>query len=272
MLEPLKDCVSELDFFYTKDLSTGEMPNMHYHDHYEIYYLLTGERKHFVGNSIATMQQGDFVAIQPKTPHKTGSYGGWRILLTFNQDFLSRWLTPQAQKELLRFFERTHIRPEQEKQEEILALLNRIEKAGNNEALVFPALMRLFLIFNDSPPVQNENSYPEKILHEAMKYAQKNYAYINSLDEVANALFVSKYYLCRLFAKYVEITFNHYLTQIRLKNAAEQLISSNQTISEIALNCGFNTSTYFCQVFRKQFGCTPLTYRKLSKTEKPNSP
>ena len=268
MPEYKKQVVSNLDFYYEKAHSTGEMPNMHFHEHYEIYYILTGERNHFVGNKLLKLKQGDLVAVPPQVPHKTGGYGGWRVLLTFNKPFLSRWLTPQAQTELLRFFERVYLRPDKEKQEEILTLLTQIEKANGNEALLFDALLRLCLIFNASPAATNESVYPIKILHEAMNYAQENYATISCLDEVADALFVSKYYLCRLFAKHVEITFNHYLTQIRLKKAAELLTASNQTVSEIALHCGFNTSAYFCQIFKNKFGSSPLQYRKIQQKEK----
>lgn len=263
-----KHLITTSDFYYDKAHSTGEMPNMHYHEHYEIYYILTGERNHFVGNRLLKMEQGDLVAVPPQTPHKTGGYGGWRILLVFNQNFLSRWLTPQAQKEMLRFFERVYVRPEKEKQHEILALLQRIEKAyKESEADVFSALIRLFCIFNDSPSVKNESSYSTELLHRAMEYVQKNYAFITNLEEVAEALYVSKYYLCHVFSKYVEISFNRYLTQIRLKNASEQLKTTAKTVSEIALNCGFNTSTYFCQVFKKEFRTSPLQYRKFHQKE-----
>lgn len=268
MIQPSKHTVS-YGFYYKKAHSSGAMPNMHYHDHYEIYYVLTGERNHFVGDKLLKMEQGDLVAVPPSVPHKTGGYGGWRVLLAFPQSFLSRWLTSQAQAEMLRFFERVFIRPEKEKQSEILALLTQIEKAReeDDEARIFSALMHLFCIFNASPSVKSNPTDSAALLHKAMEYAQKNYAIINSLDEVAEALYVSKYYLCHLFSKYVEISFNRYLTQIRLKNASEQLKTTSQTVSEIALNCGFNTSTYFCQVFKKEFGTSPLKYRQFRQKE-----
>ena len=111
----------------------------------------------------------------------------------------------------------------------------------------------------------NKHSTSTAILQKAMEYAQKNYATINSLDEVAEAIFVSKYHLCHLFSKCVEVSFNSYLTKIRLKNASEKLLKSSDSISKIAMDTGFSTSAYFCQVFKKEFGVTPLKYKTLNR-------
>ena len=96
-----------------------------------------------------------------------------------------------------------------------------------------------------------------------MQYVETNYENISSLNDVANALFISKFYLCHLFSKHLEVSFNDYLTQILLKNAKHFLRHSNFSISEIALKCGFNSSAYFGAVFKKQFNLTPLQFRKL---------
>ena len=246
----------------------GSMAKMHYHDYYEIYYLIAGERNHFVNDKFLTIQQGDFVVIRPETPHKTGGLSGTRALICFNESFLSKWLTLNAQKEILSFFDKTFIRPEKQFQNEVLSAVNEIEKANQvgDEPKIFSALIKLFLILNKSNVATNKQSTSTAILQKAMEYAQKNYATINSLDEVAEAIFVSKYHLCHLFSKCVEVSFNSYLTKIRLKNASEKLLKSSDSISKIAMDTGFSTSAYFCQVFKKEFGVTPLKYKTLNRT------
>lgn len=257
-------------FYYDKNKYIGEMPNMHYHDHYEIYYLITGKRNHFVGDKFLTISQGDFVVVPPRVPHKTGGYKGVRAVIAFNGDFLRKWYTPNAEKELLSFFNKIFIRSESLKQSEILLILNKLEKAyqKGEENIIFEWLLRLFLILKDSPVAKAEQSAPVTLLNLAMEYTQKHYAEIESLDEVANALFISKYYLCHLFSKYLEISFYKYLTQIRLKNASEYLRDTKLSISEISQLCGFSTATYFCQVFKKEFGVSPLKYRLFTQNKK----
>ncbi len=246
----------------------GTMPKMHYHDYYEIYYLISGERNHFVGDKFMTIKQGDLVVIPPETPHKTGGLSGTRALICFNQEFLSKWLTLDAQKELLSFFDKTFIRPDIERQNEILNVVNELEKASqnNDQPKIFSSLLKLLLLLKQSKTATSETSTSTLILQKAMEYAQKNYSSITSLDEVANALFVSKYHLCHLFSKYVELSFNSYLTKIKLKNASERLVKTDDSISKIASDTGFSTSTYFCQVFKKEFGVTPLKYKRIHHT------
>jgi AraC-like DNA-binding protein/quercetin dioxygenase-like cupin family protein len=257
-------------FLYEKHrFVKGNMPKMHYHDYYEIYYLISGERNHFVGDKFLTIKKGDFVVIRPEVPHKTGGLSGARALICFNEDFLSNWLTKSAQTELLSFFDKTFIRPESERQSEILNAINELEKAyfDKDNAKIFSSLLQLILILKKSSVATSENSTATTVLQNAMEYAQKNYATINSLQDVADALFVSKFHLCHLFSKYVEVPFNSYLTKIRLNNATRLLVSSSKTISEVAIDCGFSTATYFCQVFKKEFGVSPLKYKTLKNNK-----
>ena len=257
-------------FLYEKHrFVKGNMPKMHYHDYYEIYYLISGERNHFVGDKFLTIKKGDFVVIRPEVPHKTGGLSGTRVLICFNEEFLSNWLTKSAQAELLSFFDKTFIRPDSACQNEILNTINDVEKAyfDKDNAKIFSSLLQLILILKKSSVATNKGNVSTTILQKAMEYAQNNYATINSLQDVADALFISKFHLCHLFSKYVEVSINSYLTKIRLKNATRLLVTSSKTITEVAIDCGFSTATYFCQVFKKEFGVTPLKYKTLKNNK-----
>lgn len=254
------------DFYCHRGRSSGLMPAMHYHAHYEIFCLLSGERKHVVGDSFLTLKKGDCVAIPSNVPHKTGGQrDGVRFLIAFNDAFLNKWLTPSSRSVLLDFFHRPFLHPAPTHTEDLLLLFNQIETAyaEQNDGLLFSSLLRLFLILNDAPVAQNDEKYPVQVLQQVMEYAQENYATIDSLEEVAEALYVSKYHICHLFSKYVEFSFINYLTHIRLKNASDLLKTTRSSVTEIAQSCGFNNSGYFCRVFKKHFGFSPLEYRKL---------
>lgn len=254
------------DFYCQRGKSSGTMPAMHYHSHYEIFYLLSGERQHVVGNSFLNLRKGDCAVIDLDVPHKTGGQKGClRFLIAFNDAFLQRWLTPSGCSLLLEFFKRPFLHPDPKHTEEILQLFNQIETAykDKNEELLFSSLLRLFFILNGAPVAQSDEKYPVQVLKQVMEYTQENYATINSLEEVAEALYVSKYHICHLFSKYVEFSFTNYLTHIRLKAACDMLKTSKLSITEIAQSCGFNNPSYFCRVFKKHFGFSPLEYKKL---------
>ncbi|MTL76553.1 AraC family transcriptional regulator, partial [Turicibacter sanguinis] len=54
-------------------------------------------------------------------------------------------------------------------------------------------------------------------------------------------------------------------TEYRLEKSLFLLKTTNYTITEIALQCGFNSSSYFTETFRKELNCTPSDYRKKHK-------
>jgi len=56
-----------------------------------------------------------------------------------------------------------------------------------------------------------------------------------------------------------------YLTWYRINKSREMLRRSNIPIIEVAMSCGFQSSSYFTQVFKKETGSTPNEYRKLHK-------
>lgn len=253
------------DFFSGRATSSGNMPIMHTHSSYEIFYLISGTRKYFINDKYFLLKAGDIACIPTNAPHKTGGDSGQRFLINFSKAFIDSFLTNDGKAIFLSFFDKLFLRPTTEMQNVILEEFNAINTAYVKKDIttITAHLFRLFFLLNDCPAVQNDNSFAIKQLHGAMQYIQNNFEHINCLDDVAKALFVSKFYLCRLFSKYLEISFNDYLTQVRLKNAKYFLRHSNFSISEIALKCGFNSSAYFGAVFKKQFNLTPLQFRKL---------
>ena len=60
----------------------------------------------------------------------------------------------------------------------------------------------------------------------------------------------------------MNMTCVEYLNQYRLEIAAGELAESGESVTEIALNAGFNNLSYFNRVFKRSFGMTPREYRK----------
>ena len=83
-----------------------------------------------------------------------------------------------------------------------------------------------------------------------------------SLDKISRAIGISKYYLHRVFTELNGSTPLAYLTFIRLEQAKHQLQFSKDSIFEIAMACGFDSSAYFSNSFKKHTGYAPTQYRK----------
>ncbi|OJJ21103.1 hypothetical protein BKI52_11065 [marine bacterium AO1-C] len=86
-----------------------------------------------------------------------------------------------------------------------------------------------------------------------------------TLDTLSKSIGVSKYYLHRLFTKITGRTPLQYLTYIRLEKAKNRLKYSQGTILDIAIDCGFESLSYFSIAFKKHLGVSPSQYRKSAR-------
>ncbi len=82
-----------------------------------------------------------------------------------------------------------------------------------------------------------------------------------SIEEIADKLNISYYYMCHIFKNKHGISVNTFRTQKRLEIAIRKLIESDEKIAEIALSCGFNNSSYFTEIFTKMVGISPTLFR-----------
>lgn len=76
-----------------KRAGTFSMDSDHYHDSYEIYYLLAGERNYYINNLVYALRSGDLIFINRNELHRTvakGTSRHERILINFRHDFLNR--------------------------------------------------------------------------------------------------------------------------------------------------------------------------------------
>lgn len=99
-------------------------------------------------------------------------------------------------------------------------------------------------------------------LKQMISFVHTQYSERITLESIAAAGGVSRSRCCQIFKKYIGSSPNDYVTSFRLEKAAELLRSTDQMITEIAFFCGFNSASYFSEVFNRQKGCTPTQYRK----------
>lgn len=94
-----------------------------------------------------------------------------------------------------------------------------------------------------------------------LTYIGSHYQDNLSRDAMAQNFSLSPAYFSRCFKALTSLTFTEYLTRYRLDRAAEQLPDDQQSITAIALACGFDNTRTFYRAFRKIYGCQPGQYR-----------
>ncbi len=97
---------------------------------------------------------------------------------------------------------------------------------------------------------------------EVMRYVEEHLGERISLEQVADAVFLSRPYLSTLFKKETGKKFSSYLQEVRLEKSCIMLRNSRLSIGEIAEQAGFFDSAHFSKVFKEHYGCSPLEYRK----------
>ena len=99
------------------------------------------------------------------------------------------------------------------------------------------------------------------IVEEARAYIRQNVNKKFSLQELAEAIHVSPYYLVRLFKKEMGVTPNQYYIQARMYHAKKELLS-RPSEADVAMELNFTDQSHLCNQFRRQMGISPGDYRK----------
>ena len=98
----------------------------------------------------------------------------------------------------------------------------------------------------------------------AMDFLCDNYMQDIGISDAAEIAGLGEVQFRNLFRKYSGSAPAVYLKNLRLRHAAELLSGTLLPVREIAAKAGFNSESYFCLVFRKNYGLTPEEYRKKS--------
>ena len=96
---------------------------------------------------------------------------------------------------------------------------------------------------------------------EILLYIRENACRL-TLSEAADHFHYSKTYLNRIFREYTGTTVQHYIIRTRLEQAAWLLTATGLSVDDIADRAGYADTSYFIELFRKQYGKTPLQYRR----------
>ncbi|MFN8455772.1 MAG: helix-turn-helix domain-containing protein [Anaerolineae bacterium] len=118
------------------------------------------------------------------------------------------------------------------------------------------ALQRQLFSLEALPP------HTSAVVKRAVAYFHHNYHRPLSRPEIAEAVGVSENYLSRIFSQELGLLPWQYLNRYRVMQAKRLLDQTNDSITAIALQVGFNDPAYFSKVFLREANCSPTEYRK----------
>ncbi|MFV0465445.1 MAG: AraC family transcriptional regulator [Lachnospiraceae bacterium] len=105
-----------------------------------------------------------------------------------------------------------------------------------------------------------------ELAHYIIQYLHEHQSEPFSLADLSSDCGRSKEYLCQTFKTSTGFTILNYMIQIRIASAKFLLLDPNTyTVNEIAKKCGFESTSYFCAVFKRETKMTPETFRRQSE-------
>ncbi|GBF32550.1 two-component response regulator yesN [Desulfocucumis palustris] len=104
-------------------------------------------------------------------------------------------------------------------------------------------------------------NFDQLVVHRVQQYIRENYSQELSLHTLAGMVHLNQAYLSRLFKQKTGISFTDFLTRVRLQEAKRLLLTTGQSIDEVAAAVGFKNNSYFTSVFKKREGINPSEFR-----------
>lgn len=146
---------------------------------------------------------------------------------------------------------------------------NAVEDFTFNQVDPLTILSNYYLNHQTADPIDSIAETPQidekKEITDAKHYIKLNLHRTITLDETAKQVFLSPYYFSKLFKAETGITFVAYVSQQKMVQATELLCHSDLSISQIAKSLGFNQTSYFSRIFKKEYSMTPKEFRNFSK-------
>ena len=126
-----------------------------------------------------------------------------------------------------------------------------------NAVAITHQLIRSLLGINVAPDFITERFEIEGV----MEYMQQNYGQKLSVKKLAKIINMSESHFTRIFKKETGMAPMEYLLGVRLDKARKLLRAGAMNITEVSMNCGFNSISHFSSCFTKHLGLTPSEYQ-----------
>lgn len=106
-----------------------------------------------------------------------------------------------------------------------------------------------------------ESNPKHQLVKQAVDFMEEHVDDKCSIEEVANSLFVSKYYFSRIFKDEMDITPKQYMIQTKLRRAKELILEENSS-TKVAVDMEYSAQSHLCSIFKKYMGVSIGDYKK----------
>ena len=281
----LKENLSDMtpEFPYVTDLDNlHAYPDScfpwHWHNELEFFYMRQGQLDYHLPSGVYTFHEGEGGFVNANILHMTKCENALPCILEehiFLPEFigghegsllLEKYIHPITTNSA---FEMYRFDLTQEKDRQFIQLLRAAYDLYDAQESFFEFKIRekmtriWMLVFEIVSGLQlpARSAATSERIKNMMNFIAAHYSEIISLEQIAEAGFISVRECCRCFQENLGQTPFSYLTDYRLRRACDLLTNTDLPITTICTTCGFGSSSYFGKLFRERFHCTPKEFR-----------
>lgn len=253
----------------------------HRHNYVEIIYMCQGTTTHIINDKdTITLKTGELLFLNQNVTQEILPAGRDDIAVNFIvlPEFFHRAFTMLDDENVLREFLITTLQqkkspvsylhfqvrdvlPVQNLMENLIwSVVTKESNARSTRQITMGLLFLNLLNYTDRMNQNNPDLYHQNIAVAAMRYIENHYQ-TASLEEFSSTVNLPSYQVSRLVSRHTGHSFKDLLQKQRLNQAAYLLIHTKMPMESIIASIGYNNSSYFYNLFKKEYGMTPKEYR-----------
>ena len=276
------------DFHVQKTEKPTYAERLHFHDYYQIYFVNYGTITHHYLNTSKQMGKGDAFIIPPNQNHRIEIH---EKVVFYSISFFTSFLNNNIENDSLTDFLH-NLEPDNEKSlivqpkvsfepalrqtfENLLDLMlkefqsNSPEKVYVLRGLLTVLVAKFLHAYNSLPSHMDKPPRNETARNAVLTYIDKlnrNFTQSLSLENAVHETLLNKSLFCRMFLEITGVTFNRYLNNLRIKKAAELILTTTSNIEEISVLSGYSNYVTFYRNFQNITGISPSRYKSIGHT------
>lgn len=257
----------------------------HFHPEIEIHLNLKGHGTKFIGDCIEPFGKDELVMLGENLPHywRKEAYNHSQLKISTSKD--AHVIVIQFNKELLG--KEAYLLPELRNIEYLLERSKRgLQFLGETRSKLSDSILKLktqsklerllelirildIMASSDECRYLGSIGYVERFhkhyderINKVYEYTLNHFRKSIKINEVADLISMCEPSFCRYFKQRTQKKFSHFLIDLRVGYACQQLMFTQKDVKQISMESGYHNTTNFNRQFKKLIKLTPLEYRK----------
>ena len=254
----------------------------HAHYEYQLFVVLEGTGTRFIGDSIKAFRPGELIFTGPHLPHlwrsdeayfeKKSNLSTSGIVIYFNENFLGDHIMEKEEMVMLKKLFTKSMRGLDfygQKKLQVVRMMQELTQMQGIQSVIHLLRILEILSFTKEYHYISSRAYNDVFnqnetdrLNQVYEYVLKNFRRKILLEELADLLCMTPTSFSRFFTMKNNKPFSKFVAEIRIKHACKLLTETEDSISQICYECGFNTLSNFNKQFKDIMLKKPTQYKE----------